>query len=116
MTKKPKQDPTEQTIVTKVEKMPTEAEKKAYILFLSGPLVGKLQQLKEEEEAKKYSGERKEQIGSGDRSEKIRTYNFPQDRITDHRIGKSWHNMEKILDGNIEPMIETLIKEQNKTK
>ncbi|OGQ04032.1 MAG: hypothetical protein A2W61_08195 [Deltaproteobacteria bacterium RIFCSPLOWO2_01_44_7] len=49
MTKKPKQDPTEQTIVTKVEKMPTEAEKKAYILFLSGPLVGKLQQLKEGE-------------------------------------------------------------------
>jgi len=49
MSKKPKQDPAEQTIVTKVEKMPTEAEKKAYILFLSGPLVGKLQQLKEGE-------------------------------------------------------------------
>ncbi len=72
-------------------------------------LLAKLQQKKEEEEAKKYSGERKNQIGSGDRSEKIRTYNFPQDRITDHRIKKSWHNLPKIMEGGIEPIISDLL-------
>ncbi|HEY4494048.1 MAG TPA: PCRF domain-containing protein [Candidatus Paceibacterota bacterium] len=64
-------------------------------------LTAKLAALKEEEEAKKYAGVRKDQIGTGDRSEKIRTYNFPQDRITDHRIKKSWHNLPKILEGEI---------------
>lgn len=71
-------------------------------------LLSKLQQLKEEEEAKKYSGERKNQIGTGDRSEKIRTYNFPQDRLTDHRIKKSWHNLPKIMEGEIEPIMADL--------
>jgi peptide chain release factor 1 len=64
-------------------------------------LKAKLQQLKEEEEAKKYAGDRKNQIGTADRSEKIRTYNFPQDRLTDHRIGKSWGNLPAIMDGAI---------------
>lgn len=71
-------------------------------------LSAKLQQLKEEEEAKKYSGERKAQIGTGDRSEKIRTYNFPQDRVTDHRIKKSWHNLPKIMEGDIASIINSL--------
>ena len=71
-------------------------------------LTAKLQQLEEEKEAKKYAGERKEQIGTADRSEKIRTYNFPQDRVTDHRIKKSWHNLPKIMEGDIEDIIKDL--------
>lgn len=71
-------------------------------------LVNKLQQLEEEKEAKKYAGVRKDQIGSGDRSEKIRTYNFPQDRVTDHRIRKSWHNLPKIMEGDIGNIISDI--------
>ncbi len=69
-------------------------------------LTAKLEQMREEEEVKKYSGERKEQIGTGDRSEKIRTYNFPQDRLTDHRIKMTWHNLPKIMEGDIGEIIE----------
>lgn len=68
-------------------------------------LTAKLQQLEEEKEASKHADIRKGQIGSGDRSEKIRTYNFSQDRVTDHRIKKSWHNLPKILEGDIGDII-----------
>jgi peptide chain release factor 1 len=71
-------------------------------------LVAKIEALKEEEEAKKYSADRKSQIGTGDRSEKIRTYNILQDRITDHRIKQSWHNIEKIFAGELDQIIETI--------
>lgn len=69
-------------------------------------LEAKIQMLKDEEEASKYDGDRASQIGTADRSEKIRTYNFPQDRITDHRIKISWHNIPKILTGEIDDIIE----------
>lgn len=71
-------------------------------------LLAKLAERKREEEATKAGAARKAQVATGDRSEKIRTYNFPQDRVTDHRINESWHNLEKILDGDIANIIETL--------
>jgi peptide chain release factor 1 len=70
-------------------------------------LEAKLEELKREEEAKKYALERKEQVGLADRSEKIRTYNILQDRITDHRINKSWHGIETMLKGRIEDIIDS---------
>ena len=71
-------------------------------------LIAKLESIHEEEEAKKHADTRKNQIGTGDRSEKIRTYNFPQNRITDHRIKQSWHTIEATLGGNLTPIVEAL--------
>ncbi|TSD03439.1 MAG: peptide chain release factor 1 [Parcubacteria group bacterium Athens0714_16] len=79
-------------------------------------LQARLEVAHQEEEAKKLSAERKSQIGSGDRSEKIRTYNYLQDRITDHRIKESWHNIENIMAGHMEDIIDKLqnpVEEQN---
>lgn len=71
-------------------------------------LVAKLAQAKEEKEASEQASARKSQIGTADRSEKIRTYNVLQDRITDHRIKHSWHGIEKIMKGQLGPVIEVL--------
>ncbi len=73
----------------------------------------------EEERIASESSARKTQIGVGDRSEKIRTYNFPQDRITDHRINESWHSINLIMDGGLEPVINSLkhaAKEEQKNQ
>ncbi|HUY69504.1 MAG TPA: peptide chain release factor-like protein, partial [Candidatus Tyrphobacter sp.] len=69
-------------------------------------LRSKLYEAEREAEERKLGGLRREQIGSADRSEKIRTYNFPDDRITDHRIGKKWHNIEKIMAGDLDPIVK----------
>ena len=69
-------------------------------------LMAKLEDLDREKKESAVSSERKNQIGTGDRSEKIRTYNILQDRITDHRIKQSWSNLEKIFAGNIEPILD----------
>lgn len=71
-------------------------------------LVAKLEFLHEEEEARKHAAERKEQIGTGDRSEKIRTYNVLQDRITDHRLNESWHNLPKKMAGDLDDIVQAL--------
>lgn len=76
-------------------------------------LRSKLQQLKDEEEQSKYADKRKKQIGTGDRSEKIRTYNFPQDRITDHRIKESWSNIPGIMTGDFGRIYEKLRAHQD---
>lgn len=75
-------------------------------------LRSRILQAEEEKRQKESSEQRKGQIGTGDRSEKIRTYNFPQDRVTDHRIKQSWSNLEGILNGDIEKIITALQKEE----
>lgn len=78
-------------------------------------LIAKLEMQKEEEEAKKFAKDRKEQIGTADRSEKIRTYNVLQDRVTDHRVKHSWYNIENILagDGMVE-IVDYVAKNEGK--
>ncbi|MEW6516720.1 MAG: peptide chain release factor 1 [candidate division FCPU426 bacterium] len=71
-------------------------------------LQARLRQLKEEEQQKELAADRKSQVGSGDRSEKIRTYNYPQNRVTDHRIGYSLYNLEAFMNGDIGEMIGKL--------
>lgn len=70
--------------------------------------------LEEERKRKELSDKRKSQIGTGDRSEKIRTYNFPQDRITDHRINQNWNQINMIIDGELGQITEAMIAEDQK--
>ena len=69
-------------------------------------LAARLLQRQEESDLSSLSAERRDQIGWAKRSEKVRTYNYPQNRITDHRIDKSWHNLEVIVDGDLEPIVK----------
>jgi peptide chain release factor 1 len=73
-------------------------------------LRARLLQKKQDDEAAKYAAQRKGQIGTGDRSERIRTYNFPQNRLTDHRIGLTLYSLPQIVEGEIAPVIESLQK------
>ena len=79
-------------------------------------LAAKLQDEQTRAEEQKLGSERKSKIGTGDRSEKIRTYNYPQNRITDHRINFSIMELDKVMNGNLEPVIEALILEDQRRK
>jgi len=81
-----------------------EDNKRAALVILQA----KLFNLKNNAAQSQITQERRNQIGTMDRSEKIRTYNFPQDRVTDHRVNKSWHNIEKIMKGKIDDIISKL--------
>ncbi|MDR2735339.1 MAG: peptide chain release factor 1 [Puniceicoccales bacterium] len=72
-------------------------------------LRSRLLQKKEEEEHAKYAADRKSQVGSGDRSERIRTYNFPQNRLTDHRIQMTLYSLPQIMDGDLDELVNALI-------
>ncbi len=100
--------PTGLTVRSTSERTQLKNHEKAMALLLS-----QLQEKHDEEENAKHAEHRKKQVGSGDRSEKIRTYNFPQDRVTDHRIKESWSNIEKIMSGAIEPIVQAIEDYEN---
>ncbi len=79
-------------------------------------LRARLLRLKEEEEREKYAEKRRGQIGTGDRSERIRTYNFPQSRMTDHRIGHSTRNLSEVMDGKLDEVLDALSKEDRRLR
>ena len=79
-----------------------------YAENITGKDISKLYDIKQQEQDSKLAQDRKNQVGSGDRSEKIRTYNFPQGRITDHRVNFSIYQIEDFLNGNLDEMIDVL--------
>ena len=74
-------------------------------------LRARLLERKQREEAEKYSAQRRGQIGTGGREEKIRTYNFPQNRLTDHRIGLTQHRLDAVMEGDLSELIQALKNE-----
>ncbi len=95
------------SIVVTCQSERTQAQNRENALSI---LQARLLKMQEEKQLKEIQKTRRSQIGKMERSEKIRTYNFPQDRVTDHRIKKTWHNIEEILAGELDPIIEELEK------
>jgi peptide chain release factor 1 len=71
-------------------------------------LRSRLYEIELEKQQAEIGADRKSMVGTGDRSEKVRTYNFPQNRMTDHRIGLTLHQLDQIMDGKLEPVLEAL--------
>ena len=69
-----------------------------------------------ERQNQEISENRRSQIGTGDRSERVRTYNFPQSRVTDHRTGHSQFNLDEVMDGDIQPFIDSLIEREQEQR
>ena len=103
--------PTNTVVTCQDEKSQLKNKNKALKILRS-----RLYAVEQERLAKKRGSQRSGQIGSGDRSEKIRTYNYPQDRVTDHRIQQNFSNLPGILEGNLGPIIEALIETSIKEK
>jgi len=99
------------TIVTSQTERSLQQNKENALSILEAKILEK----KIKEEGKKLKDERKTQIGTAQRAEKIRTYNFPQNRITDHRLKKSWHNLEEILNGKLDVIIRAFQKEKKQS-
>lgn len=98
-----KHKPTGITVTAQTERSQLQNRENALSL-----LRAKLWEIEQQKQVGNISDQRATQVGSGERSEKIRTYNFPQNRVTDHRIGKSWHNLDRILEGELNDIIEAL--------
>ena len=79
-------------------------------------LRSRLLQQKQEEERARYAENRRKQVGTGDRSERIRTYNFPQSRVTDHRIGLTLHSLPQVIDGELDDVLKALSEEDFKLR
>ena len=79
-------------------------------------LRSRLLERKIEEEKSKYDAQRSQQVGTGERSEKIRTYNFPQNRVTDHRIEVTLYNLANFMEGDLDPLLEPLMKNDLESK
>ena len=103
--------PTGLVVTCQDEKSQIKNKEKAFKVLKS-----RLFDLMQQEQNDKIAAERKSQIGSGDRSERIRTYNFPQSRITDHRINLTLYKLDSFLDGDLDEVIDALITEDQAEK
>jgi peptide chain release factor 1 len=72
-------------------------------------LRSRLYEMEQERQQAELAKERKSMVGTGDRSEKIRTYNFPQNRVTDHRVGLTLHQLDLVMDGKLQPFVDALV-------
>ena len=79
-------------------------------------LRSRLYEMEREKQAAAVAAERRDQVGSGDRSERIRTYNFPQGRVTDHRIGLTLYKIDAVLDGDLDEIIDALVTAEQAEK